>query len=279
MMNLETLLQKAHWLNKREKKGILEAFAALDSNGLSMDEKSKLFRLVCSIPYAEMGVRSHGKLYIVIIEKCLQWLGIRFLFRRSVGAWNVHLCHAGRFGFEPKEFRKLLTDDARAVGIVIALIVEDIQIRKPAHHIFAEYNHNVMATTVAALQKAINILMQKNELCFRVEEDGLIGEQTRKAIAEANRLLQNPLPLKSFSESEIHSALKLLAVEEKIQVCPFVPQVQIRMDFGFLKKILFQSLREPAMLKKLPIVFHNHIDVPLYVSLGMKAYQQLSKPT
>jgi len=84
MMNLKTLLQKAHWLNKREKKGILEAFAALDSNGLSMDEKSKLFRLVCSIPYAEMGVTSHGKLYIVIIEKCLQWLGIRFLFRRSV---------------------------------------------------------------------------------------------------------------------------------------------------------------------------------------------------
>ncbi|MBS0653125.1 MAG: hypothetical protein JSR39_06290 [Verrucomicrobia bacterium] len=276
-MNLETLLESAFWLKEPEKKSILQAFAALDDKRLSEEERTKLFRLVCCIPYAEKGMRSHGKAYLAAIEKWLQWLGMHGLFRRSIGAWNVNLCHAGRFGYNSKEFKKLLLNDTKAIGIVIGLILEDIRLSKPVDHIFAEYNHNVMATTVAALQRAINILMKKHNHSFLVEEDGLIGKQTLMAIAHANRLLRRPLALKTFSEFEIYAALERLAEEEGIRVYPFVPQVQIRMDLSFLKKILLQSFRSPTVLKKLPLVFYDHIDVPLYVSLGMDAYQQLSK--
>jgi hypothetical protein len=241
------------------------------------EKRLKLLGLICAIPYAEEQSRLQGKRYLVRIEEMLKKWGLHSLFCRSFGSWNFHVCHAQRFGYTTRAFKKILQHEEKAVDFVIELLLTDIGLHKLTEHILAEYNHNVMATTVVALQRALNQLMQKYHRGEVVKEDGLIGEQTAEVLELSNKILRPPLCFRN--ESDIDVALDRLDREEGIRVLPFIPQVQIKKDFSFIKEVLKKSMKNPAHLKKLPHVFQHHIDVPLYVQLGMDAYQFLQRKT
>lgn len=275
-MDVENLIRRAYWLTDGQRQIFAEAMTDTRLLGLSESDRFKLAGLVCSTPYAEQAFYVHGKPLLGKIKRLLIRLRLNTFFCRSIGTWNINVCHAERFGYSSDEFKRLLQNDDKAVRIVIDLILNHIGLEKPLDHIFGEYNINIMATTIAALQRAMNILMKKYGQPITIQENGHITEKTRAAVELSNQLLKRPLGITSWNELNICSALDRLAEEEGIRVAPFVPGIHFRMDFGFVKKILKKSLRKPSALKKLLMVFHNHINVPLYVRLGMDAYAYLS---
>lgn len=272
-MEVEKIILNAFWLSEGQKRIIADAMSDPKLHNFSRMEILKLAGVLCAIPYGEDKLRIHGKHFLNKIEKILKRLHLIRVFCKSLGTWNLHTQHAKRFGYSVRKFSKLLQNDRMGIWFVIDLIKKDIGLGKPIDYIFAEYNQGIMATTVAALQRALNLLMKKYHFPFVIEEDGCIGEQTLAAIRKSNQFLLTPLKMQSFHESDILATLDRLNKEEGIGVLPFVPALQKRMDSRFLIRIIYKSLRRPLLLKKLPLVFHNHINVPLYVDSAMHAYQ------
>lgn len=270
------VVQRAFWLTEEQKEIIAQSMNHPKLQTLTIGQKDKLQALLCCIPYAEHQVRRRGKTWIRNLEKVLAMLGIKRLFCRSLGTWNMHVCHAQRFGYAPQKFKAALENDQLAVEFVIGLILDEIGLAKPASHILAEYNHNIHATTVAALQRGLNGLLSKNAVPLKIEEDGLIGVQTWQALDVCRKYTNLSLSL-PLSEKEMLEFLGQLASSEGIEVTPFIPQVQIRMDRHFVKQVLTQSINNPRALKKIWHVLQDHINVPLYVDLGMEAYTYISR--
>lgn len=269
-MSFNKMIHRAHWLNDSQKGIIAKALIKLQAKGLSYHELVKLAGLLCGIPYAEKVIRLQGKSFLTQIEGLLMCLQLHTWFCRTFGTWNFGACHANRFGYGRKEFKELLQKDDVGVDFVIDFILKYIGLRKPIDHIFAEYNYKEKATSVAALQRALNCLMKKQNYPLFIEEDGWIGKETLAALKHSNQFLQDDI-----DERDIEMLLDRFAIEEGIRVQPFVPQVRIRRDFGFFRNILCKSLRQPSLLLKLPHIFYNHINVPLYVDAGMDAYHYL----
>jgi hypothetical protein len=276
-MDFEKIIQRAFWLKHQQKKIIVDATAHPKIRHFLKNDQIKLLGLICSIPYAEKKNQFHGKPFLTAVENTLERMHLKKFFCRSLGTWNFHICHAQKFGYTPRKFKEILQSDHLAIEFVIDLLVKDIGLSKPPDHIFAEYNHNIMATTVAAMQRALNILLKKHGFSMYLVEDGLIGEQTLKALKLCEKLINTSMSLNTFTEEEIHNFLDQIAEKEGLRVHPFIPPVQIKMDFSFVKKVLHQSLHRPSQLKKLCLVFNNHINVPLYVNFGMQAYEHLFK--
>lgn len=162
------MLDRAYWLKGHQKETLLETKKSAYFLALSPQKRRFLLLLLLSILYGEDLLIRNGKKTTQILEKCLDGLKIRKFVCTTLGMWNFHICHAERFGYSKKEFRALLEDPSIATEIVIRHFVEDIGLEKPPELIFAEYNHNIMATSVAALQKALNACSST-----RVLEDGL----------------------------------------------------------------------------------------------------------
>ena len=274
-MDLETMVCRAFWLTRQQQKIIEDSMAQPTIQGMPKKDQIKLLGVLCSIPYAEAMIRRHGKFFLTKMEKILERVYLKKLFCRTFGTWNFHICHAKKFEYSQNEFKEILQNDSHGINFVIEFIVKDIGLCKPANHIFAEYQHNVMATTVVAMQRTLNFIMKKYDIFFSVDEDGLIGDHTLKALKLCEKKLQISFSIKTFSEKEIHSFLDQITKREGIEVRPFIPQLRIKMNFSYVKKILSKSLSQPSQLKKLRLIFYNHIDVPLYVSHGMQAYLYL----
>lgn len=265
------------WLSRTQLTIIASTMTLPKIQALSMKDQLKLLRLLCSIPYAEEMMRLEGKPMLKNIENTLDQLGVKNWVGRTFGTWNLHVCHAKRFGYTQKQFKKLLQNDQNGIVFAIDFILQDIGLHKPVDHILAEYNLEIMATSVAAMQHALNCVMKKYNQSLRIAEDGLIGKHTLEALQLCGQITNIPIPPNTCSEQEIHDFLHIIAMQEQIMVKPFVPQVQIKTNFRFIKEIIGRSLRQFSQLRKLRLIFYNHIDVPLYVHHGMIAYQRLSR--
>ena len=260
-----SLIERAYWLTPSQQDIILKT---IDNHQLDSEHSEKLLGILSSIPFAERQIRLKGKAYLNQIEAFLSLLKIKHRICSSLGSWNFNVCHAARFGYDKRSFSNLLIDDIQAARFVSVFIIEDIGLDKPISHIFAEYNLNLAATALAALQKAYNIFARREALLI----DGLLGEDTLKAYAELSHILNLPLNL-----TEKGTLLLLKKMEESlgIAVKPFIPTVKIKMDFNFLKKCLLTGCKSPKELLKISHVLNNHIDVPLYVEEAMSAYQHV----
>src|ERR1700722_13186932 len=107
-MHANKILKKAHWLTVQEQSILANALKCPQVQSLSDPETEKLTSLLCSILYAEKVAMLDGKIITFWLEKLLRMLKLHPFLGSTLGKWNVHICHAHRFGYSKREFRKIL---------------------------------------------------------------------------------------------------------------------------------------------------------------------------
>ncbi len=125
-----------------------------------------------------------------------------------------------------------------------------------------------MATSVAALQRTLNLFVQKEYL----EEDGLIGSRTCQILNKYADKLPSFFSREQLDESMILKTLDFFAQHYGYKVKPFVPQVVFKRDAHYCYYLLKKGLKNCSEWRKLTHIFKHHIDVPAYVEWGMTAY-------
>ena len=123
-----------------------------------------------------------------------------------------------------------------------------------------------MATTVATLQHAFNLLFQKKLL----EVDGIIGEKTLHELKKTEKILSITLDI--TDEPEIISSIKKIEKELNYKINTIIPKTKVKRNLkyflGSVKNKNFKNLRN---------IFKNHIDVGLCIEAGKKSFFHLNK--
>jgi hypothetical protein len=271
-MQYRCFFDKAFWLTDHERSALVASQHIPYVRCLSKEDKNKLIRLLCSLLYAEQCFKTQRKKTSIVIEKILKKLHLHHHLCATFGLWNFNVCHSTKFGYERKEFKKMLLDEMTATAIVIRHIVEHLGLHKCPQLIFAEFNHNPMATAVAALQRSINIIEGS-----RLLEDGLIGPETLHALISMQDRLPKFFNLEKIEEAMILKTLAFFSSEYGVRVEPFVPQVIVKRDLRYAGLLIEKCFKNFSELRKLPQFFHNNIHVPAYVEWGMLAFNLLSE--
>lgn len=239
---------------------------------LDNSEKGKLFALLWSIAITEHSMILKGKRISRWIRTCgMRIPGGTALFK-TLGNWNMHVCHAKKFGFTEKEFRKILIRDHLGITYVIDYIMKFIGMDKAPQFIFAEYYLGERATSIAALQKGLNYLLSAEQLPS-IDEDGIYGQKTRKALRSLKSLAQ----IQNLEPSNAEHLLKMIEKVNQLaqkQISPFVPQLKSERDFKYVCSILRESIRNPKGISRILNFFRNRVDVSRYVEEAMKAFDQ-----
>jgi hypothetical protein len=268
----ETIIKKAVWLEKSERDILTEIFDSFYVNPLGRDQKIKLALLLCSILYAEKTFRINGRKFSLIIEKFLTKLRLHKYFCSTLGIWNFNVCHAHAFGYSKKKFKQLLEDKKHSTHIVMRYLIENVGLHKSPEYILAEYNHNIMATSVAALQRTLNLFVQKEDY---LEEDGLLGSRTCQVFKKYADKFPGFFSLEQLDEPMVLKTLEYFSQDYGCRVEPFVPKVVFKRDMHYFLYLLKRGLKNYSELGKLTHIFKHHIDVPAYVEWGMTAYTLL----
>lgn len=259
-------------MNTSQKEALDHAKKSSYFLSLASEDQRTLFLILLSVLYGERCLVHNGKKYVRRIENCLEKLKIKRFVCSTLGIWNFNACHAQRFGYKEKEFRAILEQPQMATEIVMRHFVEDIGLKKTPELIFAEYNHNIMATSVAALQKALNVLSSS-----RLLEDGLIGPGTVRALEICSDYLPDFFSLDRINEEMVLHTLDHLEAVHGICFKPCVPEVVIKKDLRFIGSVLIQSLKDFRKIKRLRAFFERDIDIPRYVKDCMRAFTLLTQ--
>jgi len=256
-------VEGAYWLSRKEQQMVRDAIKGKYFQTLPNDQQLLLLPLLLAILYTEKELTKNGKQRTRYLESLLERLKLERFFCSTLSVWNVHLSHHERFDLSKKEFRSTLQDPVKAAHIVMVHLVEDIGLNKAPELIFAEYNHNVLCTSLVALQKALNRLTQEEN---RIEEDGLTGPSFEQLVKSCSSHLPAFFSLERLDEEMILQTVRYLNEKEGFSLEPAVPERVIKKDFKFLMKS-----------KRLASFFERDINVPLYVEYGMKAFDHLQK--
>lgn len=273
---IQELSANADWLTRSQKEVILrEVQQHHRIQDLSEDEQTKLCLVLFSVPFAEYQIKIHGKWLTKCIKDSLLLRPFTPYLCSTLGTWNLHVLHAEKFGLAQKEFRKILLDDSKGIHYVISFVLNYIGLHKPLEYIFAEYNYREMSTTVASLQRLLNLVLAKYGYPS-IKEDGIFEEETRKAADFCCSSLQITCSLDlEKGEGDIASLIDTLNGITPILVRPFLPEVKYKRDLAYAKRIIKSSIKHPANMKKLLNLFRNHIDISSYTQFALKACHKL----
>lgn len=252
-------VEKWDWISIDQQLAI-EEILKHNKLGLSQVEIGKLHPLLLSILYAEDQKRKQGKKLSRWIENLLSFLGLSSFFCSTLGPWNLHLCHAKRFGYSKRGFARAVKGFPLATQFVVTHLIEDIGLDKSPERILAEYNHNVCATSVAALQKGLNTLLHLD-----LPEDGLVGPNTRDAILQNPHLFPPDFSMDPLDELHLSRALSHFERKFGINCCPFIPERIVRKDWQYV-------FQKPLSFHRWKGFFEQDIDVRAYVKTGMSFY-------
>lgn len=261
------MFECANWLDAEEKTIIDDVLQAPYLQGLMLEQKVKLKALLYSILYAEKKLDERKRKVTLFCEKILHFFFLTPYFCKTLGIWGINICHAERFQFSVRHFKKILFDKTISTKIVIRHILEDIKLSKDPALIFAEYNLRTAATTVAAFQKLLNFLQGKKE----IDEDGILGSKTFEAFKKCSPYFPSFFCYEKIDEEMILKALQYFNYQFLTNIYPFVPQVKVKKDIRFFFSVIFN----PKKWKKISKVFANHIDVVGYVHDALEAYEKL----
>ncbi len=257
----DRVLERADWLSSQERELFVAARPLPLLESLEEKRRGKLAAVLCSILYAERASRAQGRRLTAVLEALANQLHLTRWCSETLGPWQLHLCHAPLFGETEERFHHQLLDKKSATRIAIDHVTHHIGLHKEPPIILAEYHHNLMACSVAALQHLLNMRHPQQPL----REDGLLGPETREAL-----LVYTTLPL---NEARVLSLVEQLSCELQCTIPPFVPQVVIRRDATYCWDLWKRVLTGRG--GQLSNLFRNHIDVPGYVAWGMSAYEKL----
>lgn len=237
---------------------------------LTQAEKEKLYALLWGIAAAEQSMILTGKRVSRWIRACgMRIPGGTTLFK-TLGSWNMHVCHAKKFGLTQKEFRKVLVKDHLGITYVVDYILKFIGLEKEPQFIFAEYYFGEHATSIVALQKGLNDLLLLEKLP-KIDEDGIYGQETRQALHSLKSLaqIQNLEPTNAENLSKMIERVSHVAQK---QISPFIPQVRSERDFKYVYSVLRESLRNPIRISRILNFFRNRVDIPNYVEEAMRVF-------
>ncbi len=253
------IINKAFWLSESEKECLIKALHSPSVSALSPIEKNTLVLALCCIYYAERNLKSQGRRIPLILERILKKLRLHRYFCLTFGVWNVHICHAARFGYTVEKFKTILEDFALASEIVIRFIIEDIGLYKPLECILGEYVSGSTTSSIAGLQSACNFLKEKHGSQDFLVEDGIIGPKTEEALKEQALFFPSFFCKEDLSDEMIRKTLAFFADKYQIPAGPAIPQI-------IYKKRVSSSFKR---------FFKRYPDVPKYVNWGMEAYHYL----
>lgn len=262
-MTTDKILNRAFWLDNKTKREIANA---IKDYPLTAKERIKMSVLLSAIIFAETSIAKEGKILTRMIKFSICKFKPFDRFLKTVGKWNLHLCHAEKFNLTEKVFRqKLLSEEG--IFLVIQYLLLHIGLEKPLPHIFAEYVIGEEATFIAAVQKGINHFLKRKNLP-PIAEDGLLGSETKKGWDHFNN---------GFSTLHIERREDKKKILEKLKkmhfpTTPFIPATISKRNFGYLFRIIRQK-----KWNKILNIFRNHINVPFYVQEGMRCAKILFK--